>query len=80
MSRGIPTVVSNIEIFREIGAEAAIFFDQESPESFAEAVKKLESNPRWLEASSKSIQRAHDFNWDKSAADLIELINQLKSE
>lgn len=80
MSRGIPTVVSNIEIFREIGADAALFFDQESPESFAEAVKKLESNPRWLEISAKSVKRAHDFNWDKSAADLIELINQLKSE
>lgn len=80
MSRGIPAVVSNIEIFREIGADAALFFDQESPESFAAAIKTLESNPKWLEVSSKSIARAHDFNWDKSAADLIELINQLKSE
>ena len=80
MSRGIPAVVSNIEIFREIGDDAAIYFDQESPESFAQAVKQLESNPRWLEVSAKSIRRAHDFNWDKSAADLIELINQLKSE
>lgn len=80
MSRGIPAVVSNIEIFREIGADAALYFDQESPESFAHAVKQLESNPRWLEVSAKSISRAHDFNWDKSAADLIELINQLKSE
>lgn len=79
MSRGIPTVVSNIEIFREIGETASLFFDQESPESFASAVKTLESNPRWLETSAKSIKRAHDFNWDKSAADLIELINSLRT-
>lgn len=77
MSRGIPVVVSNIEIFREIGGSAAVFFDHESPESFASAVQTLQSGPSWLQASHKSADRAKDFNWDKSAADLIEIMRNL---
>lgn len=77
MSRGIPIVVSNIEIFREIGGDAALFFDQGSAQSFSAAVRSLESGPTWLQASQKAAKRAKDFNWDKSASDLIELMGSL---
>jgi glycosyltransferase involved in cell wall biosynthesis len=78
MSRGIPAVVSNIQIFREIGGDAALYFDNESPASFAERVKTLESNPTWLATSKASAKRAIEFNWDKSALDLIELFADLE--
>lgn len=79
MSRGIPVVVSDIQIFREIGGDAALYFDQDSPESFANCVRKLEANPTWLEVSKLSAKRAIEFNWDKSALDLMQLFAQLEA-
>ena len=77
MSRGVPVVVSDIEIFREIGGKAAIFFDQNDELSFATSVKTLESNPNWLDYSALSMRQAEEFNWDKSATELIELMARL---
>ena len=77
MSRGVPVVVSDIEIFREIGGKVALFFDQESPDDFANQVRKLESNPAWVERGVGSRKHAEQFNWDRSAGDLIEMISRL---
>jgi glycosyltransferase involved in cell wall biosynthesis len=77
MSLGIPTVVSEIEIFQEIGGEAAVYFNQESPKSFAEAVLSIESSPRWLEVSKLSQDQAKKFNWSSSANTLIKLLENL---
>lgn len=77
MSRGVPVVVSDIEIFREIGGQAAVFFDQNDEMSFVTGVKSLESNPLWLERSALSMKQAEQFNWDKSAVELIEMLNRL---
>lgn len=77
MSRGVPVVVSDIEIFREIGGNAAVFFDQNDASAFAAAVKTLESNPRWLDRSTLSLRQSEKFNWDKSATQLIELMGRL---
>ncbi|MEY3889622.1 MAG: hypothetical protein RI931_744, partial [Actinomycetota bacterium] len=77
MSRGVPVVVSDIEIFREIGGQAAVFFDQNDAASFSNAVKTLESNPRWMDRSHLSMRQSEEFNWDKSAAELIELMGRL---
>jgi len=77
MSRGVPVVVSDIEIFREIGADVALFFDQESSEDFAKQVRKLESNPAWVSRGAASRAHAEQFNWDRSAGDLIEMISRI---
>ncbi len=77
MSRGVPVVVSDIEIFKEIGADVALFFDQENPEDFADKVRELESNPAWIERGIASRNHAEQFNWDRSAGDLIEMISRL---
>lgn len=75
MSLGVPVVVSQIEIFQEIGGAAATYFDQESAEAFASAVRALEGN--WLEKSKISRIQATKFNWDSSAEKLIELMESL---
>lgn len=77
MSLGIPAVISNIDIFREIGAEAAIYFDQESPESFAEAIRKLDDSTTWNKISRQSKIQAAKFNWHSSAQALLKLIKSL---
>jgi glycosyltransferase involved in cell wall biosynthesis len=77
MGRGCPAIISDIDIFREIGADAGIFFDQESAKSFAEAVLKIESKTEWMRVSKASLQQARKFNWEASADELLEAIQTL---
>ncbi len=77
MGRGTPAVVSNLEIFQEIGAEAALFFDPVNPESFAIQVERLGESAFWQEISQKSIRQAGQFSWSSSAAKLLELLNRV---
>jgi glycosyltransferase involved in cell wall biosynthesis len=77
MSRGIPVVVSDIEIFREIGGSVALYFDQNSGADFANQVQKLKSNPAWLERSKASLKWSRRFNWNQSAGALMRVISEL---
>jgi len=71
MAGGTPIVVSDIPIFREIGADAAVFFDPEIPESFAAAVRQLEDPVEWQRHSQLARERAGHYSWDASAKALL---------
>jgi glycosyltransferase involved in cell wall biosynthesis len=71
MSGGTPVIVSDIPIFREIGGDAAVFFDPRSPESFAAAVLGLEDSAEWTLRSNLSSERAAHYSWDASAKALL---------
>jgi glycosyltransferase involved in cell wall biosynthesis len=74
MAGGTPVVVSDIAIFREIGAEAAGYFDPGSPELFAAAVRALEAPGERERRSALGRARAGDFSWDRSAQALLEAL------
>lgn len=71
MSGGTPVAVSDIPIFREIGGDAAMFFDPTSPESFAAAIRALEKPAEWKKRSRLSRARAGHYSWDRSAEALL---------
>jgi glycosyltransferase involved in cell wall biosynthesis len=71
MAGGTPIVVSDIPIFREIGGEAAVFFDPGSPGSFAAAVHRLETPTEWKHRSKLARVRAGHYSWDRSATALL---------
>jgi len=77
MSRGVPVVVSSIPIFKEIGGDAAVYFDQEDPESFVTAVHSIDSESAWLAKSKISQAQAKKFSWANSAKALLELLQQI---
>ena len=77
MVRGVPVVVSDIPIFKEIGGDAALFFDHDSPDAFAAAVQRLESNPEWTRRSEMSRKQASKFNWESSAGELLRIAREL---
>jgi glycosyltransferase involved in cell wall biosynthesis len=71
MSLGVPVVVSDIPIFREIGADAALYVDPRRPERLAETVRSLEAPGEWTRRSERSRAVAERFRWDRSAATLL---------
>lgn len=77
MGRGCPVIISDIEIFREVGGAAASYFEATSPEQFVDRVRELESKTKWREKSKQSLEQARKFNWEASADELIEAINTL---
>lgn len=77
MSRGVPVIVSDIPIFREIGGHAAVYFDQEDANSFVTAVRSLEAAADWKARSDASLEQASKFTWKKSAEALADLLKQI---
>ncbi len=76
MSRGIPVVVSDISIFREIGADAAVYFEATSAVAFSTAVKTLKDPETWANLSKLSFERARKFSWSQSALALLAVLER----
>ena len=71
MSLGIPVVVSDIPIFREIGGDAALYFDPRKADAIAAAVRRLAVPGEWAARSAQSIDQAARFTWAGSARTLL---------
>ncbi|UWX95854.1 glycosyltransferase family 4 protein [Arthrobacter zhaoxinii] len=72
MAAGTPVVASDIPIFREVSGGAALLVDPDDPAAFAGAVRQLGEPGRWQKASDAGVQRAADYSWGASAAQLME--------
>ena len=79
MSLGIPVVVSDIPIFREIGGGAALYFDPTSADALALAVRRLAAG-EWAARSAASVNEAKRFTWRDSARRLLDLLTEAESE
>lgn len=77
MAMGVPTVVSDIPVFHEVGADGALYFDPHAPEIFATQVKKLDDAAFRDQQILKSTAHIKCFNWDTSAKVLLDAINRL---
>jgi len=74
MRVGIPIIVSDIPIFREIGEDAALYFDPTNPMALVEAVRALDTTGEWAERSVRSVAVAARFSWQASAEKLLALL------
>ncbi len=79
MVLGTPIVVSDIPIFRDIGGDAALFAPADDPAAFAAAIRRLEYPDEWRARSSASVRQAALFDWDRSATQLLRLLESLAS-
>ena len=77
MIRGIPIVVSDIPIFKEIGGDAASYFDHEDASSFSKAVRSIANQDAWLAKSILSKAQAKKFSWSTSAEALLKLLQDI---
>lgn len=65
MALGVPVVVSDIPIFREVAGDAGVYAPVADPQGFADAVRSLEGE--WAARSAASRAQAATFSWDASA-------------
>ncbi|EMY33133.1 group 1 glycosyl transferase [Arthrobacter crystallopoietes BAB-32] len=77
MAAGTPVIASDIPIFREVAAGAALHVDPDDPAAFAAAVRTLEDPDRRARASKEGAQRAAEFSWDHSAAQLVAMAEEV---
>ena len=74
MALGIPVVVSDIDIFREVAGSAGLFADPGDPSAFAAAVRRLTDREVWRHRSTLCHERSRRFSWDTAAEGLLALL------
>jgi glycosyltransferase involved in cell wall biosynthesis len=77
MRVGTPAVISDIPIFREIGGDAAVYFDPADDASFVDAIRGLEAPGEWERRSQAGVREASRFSWARSAEVLLELLGSV---
>ena len=74
MACGVPAVVSDIPVLREINDCAACFADPKDPVSWFNAFKMLENQVKYDEFVNKGLQRSGQFQndsaWVEHVADI----------
>ena len=76
MNMGVPVVLSDIPVFREVGADAALYFSPDNPKVFAEQVQRLDDPTLREQLVAKGLKHMESFSWDASAKVLLNAINQ----
>jgi alpha-1,3-rhamnosyl/mannosyltransferase len=72
MSAGLPVLLADTEVFREVGADSAAYFAAGSPPDLARAVVDLASSPTTRrELSERGRVRAAQFSWDRVASETL---------
>jgi glycosyltransferase involved in cell wall biosynthesis len=65
---GLPVVVSDIPVFREVYQDKADFFNPYQPEDLVQKLQTLEQNPPSIKQLKLAQQWARSFTWKKAAA------------
>jgi len=75
MACGVPTLISDIPVLREIAADAALFFDPRSRVDLAEAMNRVASDADLRQnLKAKGLERAAQFSWEKSATETLKIL------
>jgi len=81
MSCGTPTLCSKAEVLLEIGTNAIVSAEAESPELLKEQLLKvLSSQAVWQELHENSLVRAKDFEWEKTCKFIAQTYMNLLDE
>ena len=75
---GLPTVVSDLPVMREVAGEAVIYFDKDSKESLAASLLSLlTDNQLRKELKEKGLKQASQFSWEKCAQETLKVIKSV---
>lgn len=77
MAMGLPVIASDLPVLREVGGDAALWFDPLSDASIAEALRTVATAPAvLLEASRKGLVQAARFSWQRVAEETLEVFRR----
>jgi|SRR5271166_4071269 len=78
MASGVPLVVSDIAVHREICRDAAMYFERFSPEDLTERVVQAVQSPDLRKhMAAVGLERSHDFSWKAHVDQIVELSHRL---
>ncbi|MFZ2126340.1 MAG: glycosyltransferase family 1 protein [Candidatus Microsaccharimonas sp.] len=78
LSFGVPAVVSDIDIFHEVGGKGALYFNPHDPKDFAKCVKTLDDATKKHRLIAAGKKRMKQFTWDAAAQSLRAAIKSLQ--
>jgi glycosyltransferase involved in cell wall biosynthesis len=77
LSLGVPVVVSDIPVHREVLGDAALYFPVRDVPALGEQIRELITKPKLREElGRKGRERARQFSWDRSAARMLEILGK----
>lgn len=74
MACGCPVICSDIEVFKEVCSDAALYVDQNDANSAAKAFQLIKEPELRERMEQKGKERSTLFNWDESAQKIGELL------
>lgn len=74
---GVACVVSDIDVFHEVGGDGALYADPDDPQQFAARIASLDNQQLRDDLIEKGKQKAATYSWDDSARTLLDAIKQL---
>ena len=78
MACGTPVITSNLASLPEVTGDAALLIDPEQPRAIADAMVQVATDDRlWQELHQRSLDRASQFSWAKTAAQTQAVLRQL---
>lgn len=80
MTLGVPVVVSDIPVFREVAGAAGAYVDPDDVDGFVRAVRALDDDAAWAERSARARREAARFDWAASARVLLAELLRVAAE
>lgn len=74
---GVPAVVSDMDIFREVAGSGALYADPDSPQDFAAKVASLDSKEQRKKLVASGQKHIAKYSWDDSAKLLLDAVKNL---
>ena len=72
MMVGLPVMLSDIPVYREVGGEAALYFDPNDLDSIAHAITRVATEPELLaQLAADGHERVTLFSWEKVAVETL---------
>lgn len=74
---GVACVVSDIEVFHEVGGSGALYADPDAPQDFAAKIASLDNKATRDNLIGQGKKQAATYSWDASARTLLDAIKKL---
>lgn len=74
IQHGVPTVLSDVPVMREVGGEYCDYFDPDCPQQLVEIIQGYEEHHERYEAKRESLKGYHAPTWDDCASAILESI------